>query len=291
MPVIIDDATKVLVQGITGHQGAFHSGAMLEFGTKVVAGVVPGRGGVKVNGIRVFDAVSQAVKQTGADASVVFVPSRHAKNAVIEALDAGVRTVVVITEHIPLHDSVLMLQYAKLKGARVLGPNCPGLASPSRGKLGIMPNMIFRKGSTGVVSRSGTLTYEIVNELSEAEIGQSTCVGVGGDPIIGTDFVDALALFEEDHETDSIVLVGEIGGTAEEEAAEYISKKVSKPVVAYITGRTAPPGKKMGHAGAIIARGKGTAGSKVTALLDAGVEVAKIPAEVPILLRVAMRRS
>ncbi len=205
------------------------------------------------------------------------MPSRHAKNAVIEALDAGVRIVVVITEHIPLHDSVLMLQYAKLKGARVLGPNCPGLASPSRGKLGIMPNMIFRKGSTGVVSRSGTLTYEIVNELSEAGIGQSTCVGVGGDPIIGTDFVDALALFEEDPETDSIVLVGEIGGTAEEEAAEYISKKVSKPVVAYITGRTAPPGKKMGHAGAIIARGKGTAGSKVTALLDAGVEVAKSP--------------
>jgi succinyl-CoA synthetase alpha subunit len=290
MPVIIDDATKVLVQGITGHQGAFHSRAMLELGTKVVAGVVPGRGGVKVNGILVFDAVSQAVRQTGADASVVFVPSRHAKNAVIEALDAGVRIVVVITEHIPLHDSVLMLQYAKLKGARVLGPNCPGLASPSRGKLGIMPNMIFRKGSTGVVSRSGTLTYEIVNELSEAGIGQSTCVGVGGDPIIGTDFVDALALFEEDPETDSIVLVGEIGGTAEEEAAEYISKKVSKPVVAYITGRTAPPGKKMGHAGAIIARGKGTAGSKVSALLDAGVEVAKIPAEVPILLRAAMRK-
>ncbi len=290
MPVIIDDSTKVVVQGITGHQGAFHSGAMLEFGTKVVAGAVPGRGGIKVNGIPVFDTVSQAVRHTGANASVVFVPAMNAKNAVIEALDAGIRTVVMITEHVPLHDSVLLVQYAKFKVSRILGPNCPGLASPGRGKLGIMPNMIFKKGSTAVVSRSGTLTYEIVNELSESGIGQSTCVGIGGDPIIGTDFAEVLAMFEEDPETESIVLVGEIGGTAEEEAAEFISRKVRKPVVAYITGRTAPPGKKMGHAGAIISKGKGTAGSKVSALLDAGVDVAKIPDEVPILLRAAMRK-
>ena len=198
MPVIIDDSTKVLVQGITGHQGAFHSGAMLEFGTKVVAGAVPGRGGTKVNGIPVFDTVSQAVRLTGANASVVFVPAMNAKNAVVEALDAGIRTVVMITEHVPLHDSVLLVQYAKFKGSRILGPNCPGLASPGRGKLGIMPNMIFKKGGTAVVSRSGTLTYEIVNELSESGIGQSTCVGIGGDPIIGTDFAEVLAMFEED---------------------------------------------------------------------------------------------
>jgi succinyl-CoA synthetase alpha subunit len=290
LPVLIDDSTKVLVQGITGHQGAFHTGAMLEFGTKIVAGSVPGRGGTKVSGVQVYDNVSQAVRETGANASVVFVPARSTKSAVIEALDAGIRTVVIITEHVPLHDSIIILQYAKLKGARVLGPNCPGLASPGRGKLGIMPNMIFRKGSTAVISRSGTLTYEIVNELSESGIGQSTCVGIGGDPVVGTDFVEALSLFEEDPETESIVLVGEIGGTAEEDAAEFITSKVSKPVVAYITGRTAPPGKKMGHAGAIISRNRGTAGSKVSALLDAGVEVAKIPAEVPMLLKAAMKR-
>lgn len=290
MTVIIDDATKVLVQGITGHQGTFHTGAMLEFGTKVVAGVVPGRGGSTVNGVPVFDTVSQAVRTTGANASVVFVPAVSAKNAVIEALDAGISSIVIITEHVPLHDSVLLMQYAKLKRARILGPNSPGLASPGLGKLGIMPNMIFRKGNVAVVSRSGTLTYEIVNELSESGIGQSTCVGIGGDPIIGTDFVDALEMFEEDEETESIVLVGEIGGTAEEDAAEFIRKGVSKPVVAYITGRTAPHGKKMGHAGAIISRGKGTARSKVSALLDAGVDVAKIPDEVPILLKASMKR-
>ncbi len=290
MPVIIDEETKVVIQGITGHQGTFHSGAMLEFGTKLVAGAVPGRGGSKVNGIPVFDSVSHAAKMTGANASVVFVPAAHTKSAVIEALDSGIRTIVIITEHVPLHDSLIMLQYAKLKGARIIGPNCPGLASPGKGKLGIMPNMIFRKGGTGVVSRSGTLTYEIVNALSESGIGQSTCVGIGGDPLVGTDFVDVLRMFEKDPETDSIVLVGEIGGTAEEDAAELIEREVSKPVVAYITGRTAPSGKKMGHAGAIISRGKGTAGSKVSALLDAGVDIAKIPDEVPILLKAVMKK-
>lgn len=290
MTVMIDDDTKVLVQGITGRQGTFHSGAMLEFGTRIVAGVVPGRGGGKVNGVRVFDTVSQAVGDTGANASVVFVPAKNVLGAVVEALDAGIKTVVVISEHVPQHDAVLLIQYAKLKQARILGPNCPGLTSPGRGKLGIMPNMIFRKGATGVVSRSGTLTYEIVNELSESGVGQSTCVGIGGDPVIGTDFVDALEMFQSDPETDSIVLVGEIGGTAEEDAAAFIASEVRKPVVAYITGRTAPAGKRMGHAGAIISRGRGTAGSKVSALLDAGVEVAKIPDEVPMMLRAALKR-
>lgn len=290
MAVLIGEDTKVLVQGITGHQGRFHSGAMLDFGTRVVGGVVPGRGGEKVNGIRVFETCSQAVRHTGADASVVFVPARGAMDAATEALDAGIRTLVIITEHVPLRDSVLIIEYARLKGARVLGPNCPGLAAPGKGKMGIMPNMIFRSGSTGVVSRSGTLTYEIVNELSESGIGQSTCVGVGGDPIVGTDFVDVLAMFQEDVETDSVVLVGEIGGTAEEEAAEFVSRNVTKPVVAYITGRTAPPGKRMGHAGAIIARGRGSAGSKVSALMDAGIQVAKVPAEVPQLVRASLRR-
>ena len=291
MVVIIDDETKILVQGMTGHQGTFHSLAMMEFGSKIVAGVVPGRGGDKVNGVGVFDAVSQAVRSTGADASVVFVPARQTKDAVIEALDGGIKTVVIISERVPQHDSVLMIQYAKLKQASILGPNCPGLASPGRGKMGIMPNMIFKKGSTGVVSRSGTLTYEIVNELSESGIGQSTCIGIGGDPIIGTDFVDVLEMFQEDPETEGIVLVGEIGGTAEEEAADFITRKVRKPVVAYITGRTAPAGKRMGHAGAIISRGKGTAQSKVSALMEAGVEVAKIPNEVPKLLKAAMKRN
>lgn len=285
MPVLIGDGTKVLVQGITGHQGTFHSAAMLEFGTKVVAGVTPGRGGGKVNGIPVFDSVREAVAQEGCDASVVFVPARQAWDAVIEALENGISTVVIITEHVPQRDAVQLIHYAKARGARILGPNCPGLASPGRGKIGIMPNMIFRRGSTGVVSRSGTLTYEIVNALTEAGIGQSTCVGIGGDPIVGTDFVEALAMMEQDPETDSVVLVGEIGGAAEEEAAEFMARSMKKPVVAYIAGRTAPPGKRMGHAGAIIARGRGTADSKISALQGAGAEIARLPTDVPALIR------
>jgi succinyl-CoA synthetase alpha subunit len=286
--VIIDDETRVNVQGITGHQGSFHALSMLEMGTKVVGGTSPGRGGSKVGGLPVFDTVAASVKETRANTSVVFVPARFALDAVIEALEAGIETVVVISEHIPQHDSMIMIQYARLKGARILGPNCPGLANPRRGKLGIMPSMIFKRGSTGVVSRSGTLTYEIVNALTQAEIGQSTCVGIGGDPIIGTDFVRVLEMFEQDVETESVVLVGEIGGYAEEEAAEFIRARMTKPVVAYIAGRTAPPEKRMGHAGAIIARGLGTASSKIAALNKAGVKVASLPMDVPPLLKNAL---
>lgn len=288
MTVIIDDETRVIVQGITGHQGSFHALSMLEMGTKVVGGTSPGRGGSKVGRLPVFDTVAASVKETRANASVVFVPARFALDAVTEALEAGIETVVVISEHIPQHDSMIMIQYARLKGARILGPNCPGLANPRRGKLGIMPSMIFKRGSTGIVSRSGTLTYEIVNALTQAGIGQSTCVGIGGDPIIGTDFVRVLEMFEQDVETESVVLVGEIGGYAEEEAAEFIRARMTKPVVAYIAGRTAPPEKRMGHAGAIIARGLGTASSKIAALNKAGVKVASLPMDVPPLLKNAL---
>jgi succinyl-CoA synthetase alpha subunit len=285
MSVIITDAAKVMVQGITGHQGTFHTEAMLEFGTKVVAGVTPGRGGSQVHSVPVFDSVEEAVAETGCNAAAVFVPARQAMDAVIEAIEQGMELIVVISEHVPQHDAIQMIQYAKFRGARVLGPNCPGLASPGTGKVGIMPNMIFKRGSTGVVSRSGTLTYEIVNALTEAGIGQSTCVGIGGDPVVGTDFVEVLRMMEEDPDTERVVLVGEIGGSAEEEAAEYISKHMTKPVVAYIAGRTAPPGKRMGHAGAIISRGRGTAESKVKALEGAGVKVAVLPTDVPRLIR------
>ena len=285
MTVLIDAETKVLVQGITGHQGSFHAVSMRDMGTSVVGGTSPGRGGSKVSGIPVFDTVEAAVHDTGANASVVFVPAKGALGAVVEALDAGISTVVVITEHIPEHDAVLMIQYAKLTGARIVGPNCPGIAAPRHGKLGIMPSAIFRPGNVGVVSRSGTLTYEIVNALTSAGIGQSTCVGIGGDPVVGTDFVRMLEFFEQDEETEAVVLVGEIGGAAEEDASEFIKRSMGKPVIAYIAGRTAPPEKRMGHAGAIIARGRGTAENKIAALNEAGVEVAALPKDVPELLR------
>ncbi len=285
MSVLLDEDTKVLVQGITGHQGSFHAVSMAEMGTKVVAGVTPGRGGTKVSGIPVFDSVAEAVKQTGANSSVVFVPARSALDAVVESLDAGIEKLVVVTEHVPQHDSMRMVQYARLKGTRIIGPNCPGIASPGKGKLGIMPSTIFTRGSTGVVSRSGTLTYEMVGALSQAGIGQSTCIGIGGDPIIGTDFVQTLEMFEQDEDTEQVVMVGEIGGSAEEEAAEFIRRRMSKPIVAYIAGRSAPAEKRMGHAGAIIARGQGTADSKMKALEAAGVAVAELPDEVPTVLR------
>ena len=276
--------TKVIVQGITGHQGEYHAKSMLNSGTKVVAGVTPGRGGSNVQGVRVFDDVRTAVSDTGANASVVFVPARYALDAVLEAIEAGLRTVVVISEHVPQKDALIMIEYGRLKGCRILGPNCPGMTSSRYGKMGIMPSQIFKKGKTGVVSRSGTLTYEIVNALSEAGIGQSTCVGIGGDRIVGTSMLEVLEEFEADPDTDNIVLVGEIGGMAEEEAAQLIKNKISKPVVAYIAGRTAPPGKRMGHAGAIISRGAGTASSKIEALNEAGVRVAYLPTDVPGLL-------
>jgi succinyl-CoA synthetase alpha subunit len=285
MTVIVDKDTRVVVQGITGYQGTYHSQAMMDFGTEVVAGVTPGKGGREVHGVPVFDTVAEAVERTGANASCVFVPAPFTKGAVLEAIDAGMRTVVTVTEHVPVHDAIQFVAVARAKGVVLIGPNCPGLASPGLAKIGILPNKIFKKGDVGVVSRSGTLTYEIVNAMTEDGLGQSTCVGIGGDRVPGMGFVDALKLFQEDDETKRIVLVGEIGGTAEEEAAEFITENITKPVVAYIAGRTAPPGKRMGHAGAIIARGRGTAASKIKALEAAGVRIAPLPTDVPGLVR------
>ena len=281
MSVLVDADTRVLVQGITGHQGTVHTQQMLKFGTKVVAGATPGKGGTEVEGVPVFNSVADGVARTGANASTIFVPAPFAKDALIEAIDAGIRLCVIVTEHIPFHDMLTMYHYARMNGARVIGPNCPGIASPGKAKVGIIPNVVFRPGRVGVISRSGTLTYEIVNGIKEHGLGQSTCIGLGGDPVVGTSFVDALPLFEADPETDLIVLVGEIGGTAEEDAADYIKAHVRKPVVAYVAGRSAPPGKRMGHAGAIISRGKGTAESKLAALEGAGARVATFPYEIP----------
>jgi succinyl-CoA synthetase alpha subunit len=279
MSIFVDEKNKVVVQGATGHQGVFHIGEMKNFGTKVVAGVTPGKAGEEVHGVPIFDNVQNAVDETGANTSLILVPARFAKDAVFEALDADIKTVVVITENIPFHDAMEFVHYAKYKDVVLIGPNCPGIASPGKTKIGILPGSIFKKGNVGVASRSGTLTYEIVNALSEKNMGQSTCVGLGGDPIIGT-FIDALNAFEKDKQTKAVVLVGEIGGTAEEDAAEYITENISKPVFAFIAGRTAPPGKRMGHAGAIIARGKGTAESKIKAFEKAGVKLAKFPTDV-----------
>ena len=281
MTVLVDPETKIVVQGITGHQGTVHSANMRAFGSKVVAGATPGKGGANVGGIPVFDAVEEAVTRTGANASCIFVPAPFAKDALIEAVDAGIRLAVVVTEHIPFHDMLVMYHYARSKGARIIGPNCPGIASPGNSKVGIIPNVVFRPGRVGVISRSGTLTYEIVNGIKEEGLGQSTCIGLGGDPVVGTSFIDALPYFEKDPDTDVLVMVGEIGGTAEEDGAEYIRHHFTKPVVAYVAGRSAPPGKRMGHAGAIIARGKGTAESKLTALKSAGAQVARFPYEIP----------
>lgn len=287
MSVLLSEESRVVVQGITGHQGRFHTKACLEYGTRVVAGVVPGKGGEEVHGVPVYNDVEEAVRQTGADTSFFLVPAPWAKDGAIEAIEAGVRLLVMITERIPFHDALDIVAYARLRGTTVIGPNCPGIISPGKSKVGIMPGHIFKPGRVGVVSRSGTLTYEIVNAITEGGEGQSTCMGIGGDAIIGTNFVEALALFESDSETERVVLVGEIGGTAEEEAAAYIQKHVNKPVVAYVAGQTAPPGRRMGHAGAIITRGRGTAESKAQAFHAAGVAVAKIPSEITSLLATA----
>ncbi len=284
MAVLLTKKTRLVVQGITGHQGQFHTRAMLDFGTKVVAGVTPGKGGTKVEGVPVFDSVDEAVAKKRANASIVFVPAPYAKDAVVEAMEADLKLVVVITERIPFHDSLEFIPYARTKGARIIGPNCPGIITPGESKAGIMPSHIFTPGDVGVISRSGTLTYEIVHAMTQAGFGQSTCIGIGGDPIIGTNTVEALELFQRDRKTRRIVVVGEIGGTAEEEAAEYIKRHVTKPVVAYVAGRTAPPGKRMGHAGAIIQGNRGTAASKVKAFEDAGVPVAEYPRDVAKLL-------
>jgi succinyl-CoA synthetase alpha subunit len=284
MAIIVGDDTKLVVQGITGYQGTYHSSAMRDFGTKVVAGTSPGKGGEKVNDIPVFESVAEAIEDEGANTSCIFVPAPFCKDAALEAIDAGIGTIVIVTEHLPVLDAIHLVAVARSRRVTVIGPNCPGIASPGKAKVGILPNKIFRQGDIGVVSKSGTLTYEIVNAITERKLGQSTCVGIGGDRVSGTSFIDILERFENDRETKQIVLVGEIGGTAEEEAAEFIKKNVDKPVVAYIAGRTAPPGKRMGHAGAIIARGRGTAESKIKALEAAGVKVAKIPTDVPDLL-------
>jgi succinyl-CoA synthetase alpha subunit len=289
MSILIDRSTRVVVQGITGRDGSFHAGQMLEYGTKVVAGVTPGKGGEKVHGIPVFDTVEEAVARTRANASVVYVPALLAQDAIYEAADADLPLVVCITEGIPVRDMIEVWAYLEGKNTRLVGPNCPGLISPGQCKVGIMPGMIHKPGRVGLVSRSGTLTYEVVWQLTRAGLGQSTCLGIGGDPIIGTRFLDALALFEADDATDAIVLIGEIGGTDEEEAAAYIERHLTKPVVAFVAGQTAPPGKRMGHAGAIVSGGSGTAQEKTARFEAAGIPVARTPSEIPIRLGEAMK--
>lgn len=290
MSIYIDRATRVVVQGITGRDGAFHTRSMLDYGTKVVAGVTPGKAGGEVHGVPVFDTVADAVAATGANTSVIYVPAAFAADAVYEAADAGVKLVVCITEGVPALEMVEAVPHVLSLGARLIGPNCPGIISPGKSKVGILPGSICAEGPVGVVSRSGTLTYQAVDALSRAGLGQTTCIGIGGDPIIGTNFLDALAAFEADPETHGVVLIGEIGGTDEETAARFIREKMTKPVVAFIAGQTAPPGKRMGHAGAIISGGSGTAAEKIKALGEAGVPVAKIPSEIPELMRQALKK-
>lgn len=280
MSVLVGSDTRLLVQGITGREGLFHTQQMLQYGTKVVAGVTPGRGGQSVEGVPVFNTVREAVDRTGANASIIFVPAPGASDAIREAVNAAIPLVIDITEGVPVLDMAPLYHYVRLKGVRLIGPNCPGLISPGQAKVGIMPGNIHRPGSVALVSRSGTLTYEIVAALTGAGYGQSTAVGIGGDPIVGLSFVDVLDLFEADARTRAIVLVGEIGGDEEEKAAAFIKAKVTKPVVGYIAGRTAPPGRRMGHAGAIISGSAGTAASKIDALEAAGVRVADYPAQV-----------
>ncbi|MBI4835133.1 MAG: succinate--CoA ligase subunit alpha [Planctomycetes bacterium] len=292
MSILVNKNTKVVVQGITGGAGSFHTHHMMEYGTQIVAGVTPKKGGTKFSAkggprqpsgeiqIPVFDTVKQAVDATGADTSIIFVPAAFCADALYEAADSGVKLVVCITEGIPTLDMVKVFKFYKDKGIRLIGPNCPGVITPGECKLGIMPGYIHKKGSVGIVSRSGTLTYEAVWQVTQLGMGQSTCLGIGGDPIIGTNFIDALELFQKDSETKSIIMIGEIGGTMEEEAADYIKKSVTKPVVAFIAGKTAPKGKRMGHAGAIISGGKGTAQEKVEKLISCGIAVVPNPAEI-----------
>ncbi|MGE5586127.1 MAG: succinate--CoA ligase subunit alpha [Bacillota bacterium] len=290
MGIFVGEDTRLVVQGITGREGRFHAGRMREYGTNVVAGVTPGRGGVDVDGVPVFDTVSEAVRQTGANTSCIFVPASAAADAATEALAAGIETIVCITEGIPTLDVMNLLDTAKARGwrGRVIGPNCPGLVTCGKALVGIMPGRIFTPGPVGLVSRSGTLTYEVVNLLTSRGIGQSTCVGVGGDPIIGTSFVDCLAEFERDSDTRAVVLIGEIGGQDEEDAAAFIRANVTRPVIAFVSGRTAPPGKRMGHAGAIVSGNTGTAESKVKAFREAGVPVADSVAEIASLVAKAL---
>lgn len=278
MSILVNNDTKVIVQGITGSAGLFHTKQMMEYGTKIVGGTSPGKGGTEVEGIPVFDTVAEAVAKTGANASVIYVPPAFAADAIMEAVDAGIPLIVTITEGIPVLDMVKVKRYMEGKKSLLIGPNCPGVITPGECKIGIMPGYIHKPGKVGIVSRSGTLTYEAVHQLTTRGIGQSTAVGIGGDPVKGMDFIDVLKLFNEDPDTEAVILIGEIGGTAEEAAAEWIKENMKKPVVGFIGGQTAPPGRRMGHAGAIISGGKGTAKDKMAALERAGVRMAKTPA-------------
>src|ERR1700689_1505778 len=290
MSIIVDKNTRVLTQGITGATGQIHTRACKEYGTQMVGGVVPGKGGPDFEGIPIFDTVEQARKTTGANATVIYVPPPFAADAILEAVAAGIETVICITEGVPVLDMVKVKRYVRSSGSRLIGPNCPGLITPGECKIGIMPGYIHKPGDIGVVSRSGTLTYEAVYQLTQLGLGQSTCVGIGGDPVNGTDFVDVLKLFNADPETEAIFMAGEIGGNAEENAAAYIKEHVKKPVAAFIAGQTAPPGKRMGHAGAIISGGSGTAAEKIAALKAAGIAVAESPADLGVTIQRAMKK-
>ncbi len=288
MSILINKDTKLIVQGITGRDGSFHASKMKKYGTNVVGGTSPGKAGQEVDGIPVFNTVKDAVAATGANTSIIFVPAAFAKDAMLEAIDGGIKLLICITEGVPTIDAVAAQRYARIKGVQVIGPNCPGLISPEESMVGIMPTNVFKKGHTGVISRSGTLTYEVVYNLTQAGLGQSTAVGVGGDPVVGLYFEDLLKMFQDDPDTDSIALIGEIGGDAEERAAKYIKEHVTKPVAVFISGRQAPPGKQMGHAGAIISGGSGSAEGKVAAFEAVGVPVAKETIEIPEMLKKAL---
>ncbi len=291
MSILINKDTRVICQGITGRAGEFHTKNCLDYGTQVVAGVTPGKGGETAAGLPVYDTVDQAVEKTGANATMIFVPAAFTTDAILEALDAGIKTIVAITEGVPVLDMARIYDTVRSSDAVLIGPNCPGVITPEECKIGIMPGYIHKRGGVGLISRSGTLTYEAVWQLSNLGLGQSTCVGIGGDPIVGTSFIDLLARFEEDKGTEAILMMGEIGGTAEEEAAAFIKANVTKPVAAFIAGRTAPPGKRMGHAGAIISGGKGTATEKIAALQDAKIEVAESPADMGAAMQRAMAKA
>lgn len=291
MSILVDKRTRAIVQGLTGREGSFHSQQMIEYGTKIVAGVTPGKGGSEHLGIPIFNTVAEAVRETGANASLAFVPPPFAADAILEAIDAGVPFVTCIAEGIPVLDMVRVASALKNSSTRLLGPNCPGIISPGKCKLGIMPGFIHKQGHVGVVSRSGTLTYEAVGQLTGLGIGQSTCIGIGGDPIIGTSFLDAIRLFNDDPDTHAIVMIGEIGGNAEEVAADFIKKHVKKPVVGFIAGQTAPPGRRMGHAGAIISGGQGTAKEKYAAMRAAGIRTVQSPAEIGLTMAAVLKSS
>jgi succinyl-CoA synthetase alpha subunit len=286
--ILVGNNTRLVVQGITGREGSFHATQMVEYGTNVVAGVTPGKAGAEVAGVPVYNSVADAVKETGANTSIIYIPARFAADAIYEAVDAGIELIVCISDFMAVNEMVPAYAYVKQKGARLIGPNCPGLITPGEAKVGIMPGFIHKPGKVGLVSRSGTLTYEVVDALTKAGLGQSTAVGIGGDPVIGTSYVDVLQLFQNDPDTEAIVMIGEIGGNDEETAAAFIKANVTKPMAGFIAGRTAPEGKRMGHAGAIISGGGGTAAGKIAALEAAGVRVAESPSQVPALLKQAM---